>query len=420
MDNNEFNNELNNKDDKTWKIARPLSKRVELGNVLLVCLTICLVLSLGLLLLVKSGFVRIGNIGNVTDPTTQRFNEVYAYLNAFYDGEIDTEKMTDEALKAYVTALGDPYTQYMEKAEVETFIDGNYGEKAGIGVQIFESNEPQGIYIRYVFPGSPAEKAGVKANDIILTVNNTVVTHENYLQAIDMVSGKEGTTVTLTIQRGNEVEVIPVVRGNYTVSPIEYRFLDGEDGIAYIRINGVSSSSAKQFKTAVKALKDKGAKAYIFDVRDDGGGYLNEVTDMLDLLLPEGPIVRYTHKGEEKERVINSDAEMLIDAPMAVLINENTASAAELFAAALKDYKKATLIGNTTFGKGVIQTLYKLGNGDYIKITTGKYDPPYSENYNGIGVKPDTVVSLPDGLPYHQFSEKDDAQLQAAVKLLTQ
>lgn len=414
MDNNNFDLQ----EQPTEKQAR----LVKLKSVVAFGLVICFVFGLVLFILSSNGYIRLGRANSTPQSaiadTNNRFTEVWALLEGQYIGKLDTEVMTAEALKAYVHALGDPYTEYMEKPKAEGFINGDYGKKSGIGVKIFESTQPEGIYIKYVFPSSPAEKAGLLSNDIITAVNGTVVTHENYGTAIDMIAGEAGTTVSLTVQRGDEVKDFAVVRGSYTVSPIEYRLLEGENGIAYIRIDGVSSNSASLLKTAIETLKKQGAAAYIFDVRDDGGGYLNEVTSMLDMLLPEGPIVRYTHKGEAQERVNNSDAAVIVEAPMAVLINGNTASAAELFAAALSDYKLATLVGEKTFGKGVIQTLYPLKNGDYLKITTGEYFPPFSDNFHGVGVKPDISVSLPDGKYYHQLSEKNDTQLQAAINAL--
>lgn len=396
---------------------KPACKTLKLTTVINGAAVCALAFIVLVTVLAKTGYLQIGKskLSARQQEINDRFGEVYNHLDSFYMGDLSNDEMIDAALKSYVEAVGDPYTEYMPKTRAEGFINGDYGNKSGIGVRIFQSTEPDGIYVKYVFPSSPADKAGILSNDIIVAVNNTVVTYDNYSDAIDMISGEEGTTVTLTVMRGSEAKIFSVVRGSYTVSPIEYRLLEGEDGIAYIRIDGVSSDSAAELKKAIEALKEMGANAYVFDVRDDGGGYLNEVTSMLDMLLPEGPIVRYTHKGEKQQKVSTSDASVIVKAPMAVLINGNTASAAELFAAALRDYKLAALIGETTYGKGVIQTLYKLENGDYLKITTGEYFPPYSDNFHGVGVKPDITVSLPDGKHYYQLSEKDDTQLQAAI-----
>lgn len=411
MDSNEYNNETRPNESGC--------KKISLSGAITAVLAVLLAVAIAFFALTKTGYIRLGTDKAVTDGDTAaaRLEEVYRLLKSQYMGELDDEAMLTEALKAYVEAVGDPYTQYMEKVEADSFIDGQYGNQSGIGVRVFRSED--GIYVKYVFPDSPAYKAGILQDDIIIAVGNTVITADNYGDAVNMIAGEAGTAVTLTVKRGEETKLITAVRGSYTISPIEYKLLAGtERRIAYIRIDGVASDSAQALRTAIEALKAQNAEAYIFDVRDDGGGYLSEVVSMLDMLLPEGPIVRYTHTGEEKERVDASDAEVIVEAPMAVLINGYTASAAELFAAALSDYKVATLVGETTFGKGVIQTIYKLENGDSVKITTGKYSPPYSENFHGVGVKPDVEVSLPEGTSYNGYADKDDVQLQAAIALL--
>ncbi len=419
-DNNNINIEEteqgSEKEERSFRLIR-LRNAVAFG---LVC---CFAFGLVLFILTSEGYIRLGRESSgVTDAPAsavdERFSEVYDLLEKQYVGDLDEESQLTEALKAYVKALGDPYTEYLEMSEAEEFIDGSYGQKYGIGVRVFESTDPPGIYVKYAYPGAPAEKAGILSGDVIVSVDGVSVTHENYEKSVDAVAGEEGTTVKLSVKRGEETKEFSVVRGSFNASPIEYRLLNCEGDIAYLRIDGVSSNSSAEFKAALEALKALGAKAYVFDVRDDGGGYLDEVTSMLDLLLPEGPIVHYTHKGEEDERVVMSDADVLIDAPMAVLINKNTASAAELFAAALRDYKLAVLVGKTTYGKGVIQTLYELKNGDVLKITTGRYDPPYGENYQGVGVNPDVEVSLPSGESFYLLKESEDTQLQAAISEL--
>lgn len=416
MDNNSFENDIISEEK-----AQNSEPMVRLSTVIKCSAAFFLVFSICFAVLVKTGFVRIGVEDKASEEEKQlhnRFDEVYKHLDRFYMGEYDNDEMITTALKAYVAAVGDPYTEYMEQSYAEGFIDGNYGSKSGIGVRIFQSLQPCGIYVKHVIAGSPAEKAGMLADDIIVAVNNTAVTDNNYTEAIDMISGEKGTTVTLSIQRGDKVKILQVVRGDYTASPIDYKLMNGEEGIAYVRIHGFSKDCSKALKAAIEKLKEDGARAYIFDVRDDGGGYLDEVISMLDMLLPEGPIVRYSYTGDKGQNVTTSDASVIVKAPMAVLMNGNTASAAELFSAALKDYKLATLIGEKSYGKGVIQTVYRLNNGDSIKITTGEYSPPYSDNFHGVGIMPDVEVSLPDGKRYDQLSDKEDTQLQAAVSAL--
>ncbi|MBR6593737.1 MAG: S41 family peptidase [Clostridia bacterium] len=347
----------------------------------------------------------------------ERFLEIYELISENYIGKIEPEEMMQNALEMYVASLGDPYSQYMTKVQSDSFIDGDYGKKVGIGVRIYMTAESEGMIVYYIFDGAPADKAGIQKGDIITAVDGVAVTYENYKESVDRVGGTEGTTVKLTVKRGGESLDIDVVRGSFVVSSIEYRLLESEQSIGYIRIDSLASDTAKAFEEAVKALQSMGAEKYIFDVREDSGGYLSTIVKILDMLLPEGPIVRWT-LADGTERSDNSKAGAIVEAPMAVIINGNTASAAELFAAALKDYKLATLVGETTYGKGVMQTLYPLDNGDTLKLTTSMYSPPFSENYNGVGVKPDVEVSLPEDKIYYMVSEEEDTQLQAAIDAL--
>lgn len=347
----------------------------------------------------------------------ERFYELYELLSEHYMGDMDPEEMMLNALYVYVESLGDPYTQYMTADYSNSFIDGNYGKKVGIGVRIYMTEDAEGIIVYYVFEDAPAHKAGILKGDIITAVDGVPVTFETYNESVNRVSGEEGTTVTLTVLRNGKTMTIPVVRGSFVVSSVEYRTLESNPEIGYVRIDGLATDTDKAFKEAVLALKDLGVKKYIFDVREDSGGYLSTIISLLDMLLPEGPIVRRNF-ADGREIVDSSDADRIINAPMAVLINGNTASAAELFAAALKDYKLATLVGETTFGKGVVQTLFPLKNGDTVKITTSTYSPPYSDNFNGVGVSPDVEVSLPEGKLYYMVSEEEDTQLHAAIKAL--
>ena len=345
------------------------------------------------------------------------FYEVYSLISQKYAGEIDPEKMMELAISAYVYGLNDPYSTYMTKNNADTFIDGDYGKKAGIGIKIYRTDEPFGMYIYSVIKDAPAEKAGLMVGDYVIAVDGKEITKDSYDQCVDDVKGDAGTTVIITVKRGDEILDIPVVRGSFVTRSVEYRLLDSNDKIGYVRIMSLATDTSKEFKNAIEDLKSLGAESYIFDVRDDGGGYLSTIIEVLDMLLPEGPIIRYTD-AYGKETVDSSDDKVIVEAPMAVLVNKNTASAAELFSAALKDYELAVLVGETTYGKGVMQTLFTLSNGDTLKLTTSQYSPPYSDNYNGIGVKPNIEVKLSGDDPFYLLSEEEDEQLQAAVDAL--
>lgn len=345
------------------------------------------------------------------------FNELYKLIETRYAGEFDPDEAMQAALEQYVASLKDPYSVYMTNDQADSFIDGDFGKKVGIGVRIYRMSDMAGMYVYQVLEGSPAKKHGVMVGDIIIGVDGTEVTDENYNAMVDSVSGEEGTTVNLKVLRGEKTLELPVVRGSFIASSIDYKMLESAENVGYVRILSLASDTADSFRDAVKALEKQGAESYIFDVRNNSGGYLSSIIDVLDMLLPKGPIVRY-NDACGKETADYSDAATIIKAPMAVLINGASASAAELFSAALKDYKLAVLVGETTFGKGVMQTLFTLPNGDTLKLTTSTYSPPFSENYNGIGVIPDIEVSLPEDKQYYMLSEKEDSQLQAAISAL--
>ncbi|MBQ3195920.1 MAG: S41 family peptidase [Clostridia bacterium] len=345
------------------------------------------------------------------------FNELYKLIETRYAGEFDPDEAMQAALEQYVASLNDPYSVYMTNDQADSFIDGDFGKKVGIGVRIYRMSDMAGMYVYQVLEGSPAKKHGVMVGDIIIGVDGTEVTDENYNAMVDSVSGEEGTTVNLKVLRGEKTLELSVVRGSFIASSIDYKMLESAENVGYVRILSLASDTADSFRDAVKALEKQGAESYIFDVRNNSGGYLSSIIDVLDMLLPKGPIVRY-NDASGKETADYSDAATIIKAPMAVLINGASASAAELFSAALKDYKLAVLVGETTFGKGVMQTLFTLPNGDTLKLTTSTYSPPFSENYNGIGVIPDIEVSLPEDKQYYMLSEKEDSQLQAAISAL--
>lgn len=392
-------------------------KKVKLTSVIIVAFMVFYVLGMSVFILSRTGYVRIGKDKTNDDVNYARLKEVHELLKANYVGELDEETMMLNALAVYTASVGDPYTQYLPKETADGYIDGNYQSQTGIGIRASYSDDPVGVYVGYVYPNSPANKAGLEKGDVITAVDGFIVTEDNFETAMDKIPGEEGSSVRLTVARDGEAKIFMVVRGSFTVDSVEYMMLKTAPDIGYIRIDGVAQKTADEFKNAVTVLQKQGAKKYIFDVRDDGGGYLEAVTKILDMLLPEGPIVRWT-LADGTESSNQSDSEQLIKAPFAVLINGRTASAAELFAAALRDYELATLVGETTYGKGVMQTLFPLKNGDTLKITTAYYHPPFGENYNEIGVKPDIEVSLPEGEDYATVTEEEDTQIQAAIKAL--
>ena len=337
--------------------------------------------------------------------------------NCVYD--IDAENLTKYMLYAF--AAEDQYSSYLT---YEEFVDMYYtsaGNASGVGIYINEADD--GILVSYVMSGSPAEKAGIKMGDVIVAVNGTLISEVGYDGAVTLTAGNIGDQKIFTVRRGEEKLELTVTLGAYTPETVLYHMIE-ENGekLGYVQILQFDMITVSQFESAVSSLMADGCEKLIFDVRNNPGGELDAIVEILDMLLPEGPIVRILDADKNEIQRYTSD-ENEIDIPMAVLINENTASAAELFTSALRDYEKAVLIGEKTYGKGCGQSAnYLSTTGGYIWITTFYYNPPFGENYDGEGIYPNVEVALPEEyrnknlflVPY-----ESDTQLRAAVAYLT-
>ena len=277
------------------------------------------------------------------------------------------------------------------------------GSFVGIGLTCTKNN---GIYIVDVYDGSPAKEAGLVKGDTIIAVDGVAVSDENYDSVINSIAGEAGSSVELTVRKADGGEtVLNVIRREIVVASIISEMLDGNVG--YIKITQFSQNSDEQFSAALNSLINSGAKSFLFDVRDNSGGSLDSILNILDRLLPEGPIMHIIRKDAKETKY--STADESLDFPMAVLINENTASAAELFCSALRDYDTARLFGVKTYGKGCMQTISSFSDGSGIRLTTAFYNPPFGDNYDGIGVSPHVEVIN---------SDNEDSQLISAINYL--
>jgi len=360
------------------------------------------------------------------DRLTLKLAELQGIADAHYIGDIDRQKVVDALAAGYVAGLGDRYAEYLDAETYAQYQLANQGKLVGIGVEVtyYESEEFGAlIEVSEVYPNSPAELGGMLSGDRIYMVEGETVAELGYFEAIDCVRGEIGTQLNLVILRGDEApEEIELVftRDEVQTQSVKHRLI-GED-VGYIRIKEFNRETPNEFIDAINELEELGATKYIFDLRYNPGGDLIGVTQCLDFLLPEGPIIRYTYKDRSEPEIIMSDADEIV-APMAVLMNGETASAAELFCAALQDYEKAVLIGTTTFGKGTMQGIYPLGDHlTAIKISNAKYSPPFSDCYDGIGVFPHMEVELSEELlwekGFEKLSDEEDAQIQAALAAL--
>ena len=343
----------------------------------------------------------------------------YYYRNV-YANEIDEEKLIYGVLNGYVAGAGDRYGEYYTADDFETLTQENAGNTVGIGVYVNYSEEYNAIKILSVMKDSPAQQAGILAGDIVTKVNGESVSELGYYIALDKVKGEEGTKVQLTLIRNGEEITVTATRKKVETETIFYHQYEYDKTVGVIRIVEFNNAVPEQFKKAIEDLKSKGVTSLVFDVRNNPGGTLDSVTQMLDYLLPEGDLVYVTDANGKILRTHKSDANYLegIDS-MAVLVNENSASAAELFACALRDYGKAILVGTKTYGKGSMQTIYMLPDGTGLRLTTNKYNPPKTENYDGVGLTPDIEVELSealDGKSHFEYTDSEDNQLQSAYE----
>ena len=350
-----------------------------------------------------------------------KYKDIFDMMDIFkenYIYDVDSDAINDALLHAYAYYSGDDYAIYYNAEEWADFSAKMSGNSVGIGVYIVQTDD--GIEIVYVMQSSPAMEAGMKKGDVIVAIDGKRIADVGYNEAVSLVAGTAGTQVTLTVRRDGAEQDITVTRNNYeaqTVIANEYE-RDGKK-IAHINITNFYSVTPKQFKAAVEAALADGCESLIFDVRGNPGGELSAVCSMLDYLLPEGPIVRIFGKKDNElvlEQTYKSDASE-IDVPMVVLANENSASAAELFTSALRDYGKVTIVGANTYGKGCGQSGFGVGSG-VLMVTSFLYAPPFSDNYDGKGIAPDIAVEIADEYKNRNLmtlNEDEDAQLKAAL-----
>ncbi len=341
-------------------------------------------------------------------------------VKASYINDVNEETLEKSIIYGYLYGIGDKYASYLTAEEYERYTEQSNGSQTGLGITVIYDSSLGGMYITSVDSSAPAATAGIQAGDIIYAVDGETVTERGYYGTINYITGgKEGEYVTVSVKRGadySETAEYKIARAKIKTHTVTYQLY--EDNIGYIKISSFNSTTPTEFTDAMEELENQGAQAYIFDVRNNSGGALNSVASVLDYLLPEGPIIRiYTKTGETS---LSSD-EKCIDAPMAVIVNENTASAAELFSSALRDYEKAKLIGTTTYGKGTMQTMQKLSDesgGGAVSFSTGMYNPPKSDNYEGIGLTPDIEVKLTDeqAQGFYLLTLEQDPQFTAALE----
>ncbi len=339
--------------------------------------------------------------------------ELDQVVRANFIGDIDEKNLMDSIAYGFVEGLGDRYSRYLSPEEYRKTVESFQGNEVGIGVD-FTADRDGNIHVLMVHPGSPAERGGLKKGDKIVKVEGEKVTDIGTSAAVDKLKGEAGTNVSFTVLRqGQEIDVT-VTRSKFENMTVESRMIGN---VGYIRIKQFNNNTVQQFKDALDDIVEQGAAGVIFDVRNNPGGTLKSVAEILDMLLPEGPIISKTDK-KNVTTVMHTSDKNEVEIKMVTLINERSASGAELFASALKDYEKSKLIGVTTYGKGTMQDYFALRDGSYVCLSIAKYNPPKSANFDGKGVEPDTVVELTQeqNENFYFLTDEEDPQLQAALK----
>lgn len=358
----------------------------------------------------------LSNSSSDSEDISKSINYIKKILDKYYLNDIDEEQIKESAIQGYVAGLGDPYTEYIPKEEMEDYTVGLMGNYVGIGIYMTANTEKNTIEVLMPIKGSPAEEAGIIAGDVITSVNGIKYTAEDIDTAADAIKGEEGSIVKLEILRKQEIKTFEITRKKVVTNPIESKKL--ENNIGYIQITSFDEETSDNFKTVYEKLKNEGITSLIIDLRNNGGGLVDEALKIADFIVPKGKELLITADKDKNEKIEKAEQDVLIDLPIVVLVNKNTASSSEILAGALKDLNEATIVGTTTYGKGVIQQFLTLKDGSGLKVTTHEYYTPNRNKINGKGIEPHEVVELPEGVNAFYVKEEQDTQLQKAIEIL--
>jgi len=365
-------------------------------------------------------FFKTENISYSSTSIDSKLDEITQYIEKNAIMPFDEETAKKNAVYFYVASIEDKYCSYFDKDDYGDYMYEMAGSFTGIGINVMTKSQTleNGLFIYRVIGNSPAEKAGIMNGDIIIEADGTSFVGYDYNEAVDILLGEEGTTVNIKIDRNGEELQFNVLRQSFTKQLVKYEII-GE--IGYVIIYEFDEAALSQFQNALKALEASNVKGYIFDVRNNPGGELNTVKNIVDALVPKDELVVLQYKDSELS-IYSSDNRIVEDKPMAVLLNGDSASAAELFSSALRDILNVPLVGEQSYGKGVGQTTFTLSDGSAIKFTTFRYVTKSRYNYDGIGLEPDYVVEAPEewDMMFYTVSHEDDIQLQKAIQVVSE
>ena len=393
-----------------------MNKKVSLGVTISAMAIVCA------LTFIVTSFISLQRFNNKVQAVKEKA-EKYSRLEAldtyvrehYYQSELDEDGLMNGILKGYVAGLDDPYSVYMTEEEYSAIKLRDSGRQVGIGITVTQNAEGYAEILE-VQEDSPAENGGLQVGDVIVAVEGKDLKEVGYEESINNVRGEPDTKVRLTIRRKEKDSEFTITRRDFELKTIKSELLDGH--IGYIRIRAFRENTDEQFQAAMDDLIANGADALLFDVRNNGGGLLDSLQNMLDPLLPEGVIATATYQNGESETVISSD-EVETDLPIVILVNGKSASASELFSASLRDFKNAKLIGTQTYGKGVMQNMVAMPDGGGLNLTVATYQTTRSECYHGVGLTPDEVVEPSDDTDVDAIDPGTDPQLAAGIAALS-
>lgn len=375
-----------------------MNKRISLGAAIAVMIIVAtLTFSITRVQTLNDFNTRVNDLKE-REQEFEKFAEIDRVVRTSYLNNIDDTQLMDSVAQGYLQGISDKYAMYISAEEYKKLTQAEEEKVVGIGALIEQAPDEFFLEVKEVYSDSPAQVAGIEAGDLIIKIDDVDLTRENSTQMLESINGPQGSKITVVVRRGSEdLDPMEMIRRSVPIPTVESHMMEQavpeDPKVGYIRIIEFGERTYDQFNRELQRLMDNGVEALIFDVRDNKGGTLRSATRILDKLLPDGVLVTATDKAGNTEVVAYSDANQ-VNLPMTVLVNNGTASAAELFAQSIKDYEKGSIVGVTTQGKGVMQEIFPLSDGSAINLTVAFYQPKSGINFNEVGIKPDFEVKM--------------------------
>ncbi|MCI8655701.1 MAG: S41 family peptidase [Clostridia bacterium] len=354
-----------------------------------------------------------------SSKVVKELEKIMSIIDKYYLGEINEDDVIEGTIQGYIYGVGDKYTEYISKEDMEDYKNQIMGNYVGIGIYMIQNEEKNLIQVLSPIKESPAEKEGILPGDLITKIDGVEYSADQMTVASNKIKGEAGTKVKLELLRGDKTIEVELTRSEIHMNPITANVLEQDNKIGYMEVSSFDEGTGKDFKTKFEQLKSQNIESLIIDLRNNGGGLVSEALEIADYIVDKGNTLLITVDKNDKEDVEKAKTKPIIDMPIIILVNENTASASEILAGALKDHNKATIVGTKTYGKGVIQQLMTLPDGSGLKVTIEEYFTPNKNKINGVGIKPDEEIQLPETVENILLVQKEeDTQLQKAIEVL--